>query len=162
MIRIVLDPTKCVGCRVCESMCSLANEGETNPAKARIKVVRNTMDSLIPNSIPVYCQQCERASCELVCPAHAISRNTAGALIVDEEKCLGCKLCEIACPVGAITVSPEKHVAVKCNLCANAGGEPQCAKHCYREAIRVIPVEKVGKVKANSGSGKLLELRWRE
>ncbi len=162
MIRIVVDATKCVGCRVCESVCSLVNEGEANPSKARIKVVRNTMDSLVPNCIPVLCQQCETSSCELVCPAHAISRNAYGALIVDEEKCLGCKLCEIACPNGAITVNAEKHISMKCNLCVNAGGDPQCAKHCYRQAIKVVEVEKVGKAKAIARSEKVMQLKWRD
>ena len=39
MDRIVLHPTKCVGCRVCEGICSLVNEGESNPVNRRIKVV---------------------------------------------------------------------------------------------------------------------------
>jgi carbon-monoxide dehydrogenase iron sulfur subunit len=108
VLRIVLDPAKCDGCRVCEAVCSLVNEGEDNPVKSRIKVIR-TIENEIVRSIPVFCQQCEEAYCEAVCPARAISRNNDGVLIVDESKCVGCRLCEIACPVGAITVNPEKH-----------------------------------------------------
>lgn len=162
MMRIVLDPTRCAGCRTCEAVCSLANEGETNPMKARIKVVRDTMTDLIPHCIPVFCQQCEQASCEMVCPVHAISRKEDGVLEVDESKCLGCKLCEIACPVGAISVVPDKRVSIKCNRCANVGGEPQCVKHCYREAIQLLPAERVGKAKANAKSEKFLDLIRRE
>jgi anaerobic carbon-monoxide dehydrogenase iron sulfur subunit len=154
--RIVLDSTKCVGCRVCEAVCSLVNEGESNPAKSRIKVVR-TIENVILYSIPVFCQQCETASCELVCPRSAISRNEKGVLIVDEEKCVGCKLCEIACPVGAISVNHEKRVALKCTRCSTMD-EPQCVKHCYPKALQYLCDEKVGKAKANAKAQKFLEM----
>jgi anaerobic carbon-monoxide dehydrogenase iron sulfur subunit len=157
MRRIVLDQTKCQGCRVCEGVCSLVNEGEANPIKSRIRVIR-TIDNEIMRSIPVFCQQCDEAYCEAVCPAHAISRNSNDVLIVDESKCVGCKLCEMACPVGAITVNPDKHVALKCNQCAVLGGDPQCVKHCYTGALQLLPAETVGRVKARAKSQKFIEM----
>jgi carbon-monoxide dehydrogenase iron sulfur subunit len=157
MLRIVLDPAKCDGCRVCEAVCSLVNEGESNPVKSRIKVIR-TIENEIVRSIPVFCQQCEEAYCEAVCPARAISRNNDGVLIVDESKCVGCRLCEIACPVGAITVNPEKHVALKCDQC-QVIGEPQCVKYCYTEALQLLPAEQVGRVKARAKAEKFLEMQ---
>ncbi len=160
MERIVLDPTKCVGCRVCEGICSLVNEGEANPVKSRIKVVR-TIENVILYSIPVFCQQCETAACEAVCPRNAISRSANGVLSVDEEKCVGCRLCEIACPVGAVTVDPDKRVAIKCDQCA-ALGEPQCVKHCYPKALQYLPAERVGKAKANAKAQKFLEMARRD
>jgi anaerobic carbon-monoxide dehydrogenase iron sulfur subunit len=158
MLRIVLDPAKCQGCRVCESVCSLVNEGEFNPIKSRIKVIR-TIDDEIVRAVPVFCQQCEEAYCAAVCPAHAISRDKNEVLVVDETKCVGCKLCEMACPVGAITVNPDKHVALKCNLCAVMGGEPQCVKYCYTQALQFIPAEKVGRAKARAKSVKFIEMQ---
>ena len=157
MLRIVLDPVKCDGCRVCEGACSLVNEGEFNPEKSRIKVVR-TIENEIVNAISVFCLQCEKAYCEAVCPPHAISRNKDGVLIIDEEKCVGCKLCEIACPVGAITVSPEKGVAIKCNQCAITDA-PQCVKYCYTEALQLLPAEQVGRAKARAKAEKFLEMQ---
>ena len=160
MLRIVLDPAKCDGCRVCEGVCSLVNEGESNPTKSRIKVVRTVEDQIL-YSIPVFCLQCEEAYCEAVCPPHAINLNGDGVLSIDEEKCIGCKLCEIACPVGAITVHPEKAVAIKCDLCAGFG-EPQCAKHCYTEALQLLPAERVGISRARAKAGKFLEMERRD
>ena len=160
MRRIVLDLAKCDGCRVCEAVCSLTNEGEFNPAKSRIKVVR-TVEKQILYSIPVFCLQCEEAYCEAVCPAHAIARNGEGILVVDEDKCIGCKLCEIACPVGAITVNPGKVAAVKCNLCAGLA-EPQCVKYCYPGALKLIAGEKVGVTLARTKAEKFLEMERKE
>jgi carbon-monoxide dehydrogenase iron sulfur subunit len=161
MLRIVLDPAKCQGCRVCEAICSLVNEGEANPIKSRIKVIR-TIDDEIVRSIPVFCQQCEKAYCESVCPAHAINRNADNVLSVDETKCVGCKLCEMACPVGAITVNPDKQVALKCNQCAIKGGDPQCVRHCFTGALQFIPAETVGRTKARAKAEKFLEMQGRE
>ena len=159
MLRIVLDPAKCDGCRVCESVCSIINEGVSDPVKSRIRVVR-TVENQILYSIPVFCLQCEEAYCEAVCPPHAISRNSDGVLIIDEEKCIGCKLCEIACPVGAITINPEKRIAIKCDLCAVVG-EPQCIKYCFPKALQLLPAEKVGVAKARAKAEKFLEMERR-
>lgn len=160
MLRIVLDRAKCVGCRMCEAACSLVNEGEVSPPKSRIRVIR-TVENQILYSIPVFCLQCEDSYCEAVCPPHAISRNSNGVLIVDEEKCVGCKLCEIACPVGAITVNPEKHIAIKCNLCADVG-QPQCVKNCLFGALQFLPAEKVGITMARAKAEKFLEMERRD
>ena len=160
MQRIVLDPTKCDGCRVCEGICSLVNEGASDPVKSRIKVVR-TVDNSILYSFPVFCLQCEKAYCEEVCLPHAISRSSDGVLHINEERCIGCKLCEIACPVGAITVNPEKHVAIKCDLCAVVG-EPQCVKYCYPKALQLLPAERVGIAKARSKAEKFLDMVEKE
>jgi anaerobic carbon-monoxide dehydrogenase iron sulfur subunit len=155
MKRIMLDYTKCTGCRTCEAICSFVNEkGEFNPMKARIRVVR-TVENQVLHSIPVVCMQCEGAYCMAVCPAEAISENALGARIVDETQCIGCKLCEIACPVGAITVNPDKGIAIKCTQC---NGDPMCVKHCYTGALQYIPAERVGKAMARGKANKFLEL----
>jgi carbon-monoxide dehydrogenase iron sulfur subunit len=158
--RIVLDPAKCTGCRVCEAVCSLTNEGEFNPVKSRIRVVRTVENSTL-YSTPVFCLQCEEAYCQAVCPADAISRKSEGLLLVDEDKCIGCTLCEIACPVGAITVNPEKRVAIKCILCSEPD-DPQCVKYCYAGALQFLPAARVGISKARAKAEKFLEMQKRE
>lgn len=162
MDRIVWDRTKCVGCRMCEAVCSLTHEGEFNPTKSRIKVVRTVEDGML-YSVSVFCLHCEEAFCRAVCPVGAIARDDRGAMIVDEAKCIGCKLCEIACPVGAITVHPEKHVALKCDLCAGLP-EPQCAKFCSGRyaALSLLQAEKVGKALARAKAEKFVEMARRE
>ena len=160
MQRIVLDTAKCNGCRVCEVVCSLVNEGESNPVKSRIRVVRTVEDNIL-YSIPIFCLQCEKAYCQVVCLPHALSRNSDGVLIINEERCIGCRLCEMACPVGSITVNPEKRVAIKCNQCAVIG-EPQCVKYCYTGALQLLPAEKVGIVKARAKAEKFLEMVEKE
>jgi Fe-S-cluster-containing hydrogenase component 2 len=160
MKRIILDPSRCTGCRVCEAVCSLVNEGEFNPDKSRIHAVR-TFNNGILRTIPVFCLQCEDPYCRSVCPVSAISRDDRRAVVVDENKCIGCKLCEIACPVGAITVRSDKGFAVKCNLCEGRE-EPQCAKYCFSRALQYMPDERAGVMKAREKSAKFYELQNRE
>ena len=156
MKRIIWDAAKCTGCRVCEAICSLVKEGESNPVKARGKVVR-TIKSSILHKVRVSCLQCEEAYCKAVCPASAIRVDEGGVKVVDDEKCIGCKMCEMACPVGAIAVSSEKGIALKCDLCAGLE-EPQCVKYCYTEALKHLPDGRVGMALARAKSEKFLEV----
>ena len=66
------------------------------------------------------------------CPVEAITISPAGAKIVLDDQCVGCKLCTIACPYGTIFYDPDTHKAFKCNLC---DGAPACAEACPTAAI---------------------------
>lgn len=160
MKRIVWDMGKCTGCRVCEAICSLMKEGEFNPVKARAKVVR-TVERSILHKVRVTCLQCEEPNCKAVCPTGAITLDDRGVKVTDEDKCIGCKMCEIACPVGAIAVNAEKGVSIKCDLCAGLE-EPQCVKYCYPEALQYLPDERVGITLARAKSDKYVEMATKE
>lgn len=84
-------------------------------------------------SVPIVCQQCSVAACMEVCPVSAISKNEyTGAMLVDHNRCLRCKMCTIACPFGATIYDPVYDMIAKCDLC---GGDPQCVKQCPSGAI---------------------------
>jgi len=123
-------PEKCTSCLLCEMACSLENEGLFNPAKSRIKVFEFEHGK---RSIPYTCTQCEEAWCMKACPTDAISINTElGTKVVDENKCVGCKVCTIACPYGTINYNSNSGKVTKCNLC---DGDPKCATACPTGAI---------------------------
>ena len=65
-----------------------------------------------------------------VCPVNAIFKDENGARIIDYKKCIACKMCISACPLGNIAFDGTK--VFKCDLCA---GEPNCALHCPTGAI---------------------------
>lgn len=127
---LLISPEKCTGCRTCELACSFHHEREFNPARARVAVLTWERAGF---SIPMMCLQCDNAACVKVCPANAISRSEeTGAMIVDDEKCIRCKLCVQACPFGNTAYDAMKRGILKCDMC---GGEPQCAKFCPSGAI---------------------------
>jgi carbon-monoxide dehydrogenase iron sulfur subunit len=158
--RIVWNGDQCTGCRVCEAICSFVKEGEFNPVKARGRVVR-MVDKQVLYNVRITCLQCENAFCQAICPSGAITENGAGAKIVNEKNCRGCRMCEMACPIGAITVSHEKRVAIKCDQCADLT-EPQCVKYCFSGALQYLPDEKVGITLARAKTEKFLLMARKE
>ncbi|MCD6470640.1 4Fe-4S binding protein [Candidatus Bathyarchaeota archaeon] len=132
---IVVDPSKCIGCSLCEFVCALEKEGDPNPLKSRIRVIRlNPMLNLT-----VACRFCEDAACVRACPRNAIKQSEKGILIIDEDKCDGCVLCVQACPYGGIMLHPDKPVVIACDLC---NGEPKCIEYCPEEALELTSEDK--------------------
>lgn len=133
---LTVNAEKCTGCRLCEQVCSVTQEGVSNAAKSRIRVVKWEDEG---RYIPVICQQCQDAPCKNVCPVGAISRDKDfGYLQVNTEVCIGCRSCVGICPFGAMNYNPDNNSVFKCNLC---GGNPQCVRFCEVEALEYISAE---------------------
>lgn len=141
--QLVVDPKKCASCRTCELMCSFEHTKVFNPRLSAVNVI-NYEDAMV--SIPVMCMQCEDACCIKVCPVKAISQDENGAVTIDSEKCIVCKMCVSACPLGNISFSPFSRKVFKCDLC---GGDPKCVKFCAPGAIKYVdPTESPERKKA--------------
>ena len=125
---ISVDEKKCVGCMICEVVCSLTKERKINPDRSRIKVF--SLHSHI--DLPVVCRQCSDAPCVKACEYEAIYRDKNNAIIINSENCTSCGLCVDACPFGAIFLHPETDIASTCDLC---GGKPQCIEWCPTGAL---------------------------
>lgn len=144
---------KCTACHRCELVCSLKGAGEFNPAKARLSVAAFFDDNFY---FPVTCQQCEEPVCQKVCPAGAIARNAAtGALEIDQNRCIGCKMCIMACPFGAPVYVPENGKTTKCDLCQ---GEPECVKFCPWGALEYVEADRAVAAKRREVARKLMDV----
>jgi TPP-dependent indolepyruvate ferredoxin oxidoreductase alpha subunit len=122
-------PDKCVGCNICEYICSLEKEKVFNPVKSRIRAVRlNTLFN-----VAVTCRVCKEAPCVVACPKDALKQSTEnGTITVDEEKCDGCGWCIEACEYGAITLHRDTRKAIVCDTCE---GAPECIQWCPEGAL---------------------------
>lgn len=139
---ILLDPDKCTSCKQCEKVCSLKHSRECNPVLSSIKVLRGGIMGQNFVTVPVVCQQCETPMCKEVCPMEAIYQDSkTAAYLINEERCIGCRLCTISCPLGAIEVNSNKRTAFKCDLC---GGDPECVKFCLPGALTYVEKDKIG------------------
>jgi len=93
---------------------------------------------------PRSCLHCETPACVTVCPTGAsYKRAEDGIVLVDEDKCIGCKLCSWACPYGAREYSEVEGVMKKCTLCVDriynekldeADRQPACVQACPTKA----------------------------
>ena len=150
---IVIDAAKCTGCRSCELVCSVKKEQMVNTGKARVHVVR--FENIV-FEVPVFCQQCADAPCKSICPVKAINWNDeAGRTEIDLDKCIGCKMCVVVCPFGAMAFDAAKKKVYKCDQC---DGDPTCVKFCDTKAIQFVPVAEVNQKKSVSGAQKLSNL----
>lgn len=147
--QLIIKPDKCVGCRTCELVCSFGHTEQFNPCLSAVTVV-DYEEAVV--SIPVMCLQCDEAPCMKVCPVGAITRNAEGAVVMNPAKCIVCKMCHNACPLGNISYSPITRKVFKCDLC---DGDPKCAKFCPWGAIQFVePEEDLDRKKAVAESFK--------
>ncbi len=131
---MIIDLNKCVGCRACEKACNQRNHLPHD--QSYIHVYRQG-DEEHPWYMPVQCQHCRDAPCRAVCPAGATYRHPSGAVLVNENVCVGCKYCAVACPYGARIYNEETGIVDKCWLCLDwvlGGGKPACVQSCLMGA----------------------------
>ena len=132
---LAVDYEKCTGCRNCEMACSVFHMQACNPTKSAVRIVKWEREGL---NVPIICQQCEDPACANICPVQAISRDAdTDAMIVDYDLCVGCRMCIVACPFGAVTFDLDRRQAIKCDLCG--GVEPWCVRFCEPRAQTYEP-----------------------
>lgn len=136
-LGLVIDLDTCVGCQACVTNCKEWNTGghmapltDTNPYGAeadgvwfnRVHSYEVTTPEGNSQSLhfPRSCLHCDDAACVTVCPTGASYKRTSdGIVLVDEDKCIGCKLCSWACPYGAREYDVFEGVMKKCTLCVD-------------------------------------------
>ena len=142
---IAVNIEKCLACRSCEIACALVHseskvleEAVSESPKPQRRV---TVESAEGFAVPIQCRHCEDAPCITVCPTGAIHRHQANdPVLIDKEKCIGCKFCLMVCPFGVIDVTRDGKAVVKCDLCierTKAGQEPACVEACPTGALKL-------------------------
>jgi len=100
---MVIDTRRCVGCRACVLACKAENK--TPPGVSYTVVFEEILENR-PNDKPVFmtkpCFHCEYPPCVDVCPVSATyKREQDGIVVVDYDRCIGCRYCMTACPYSA-------------------------------------------------------------
>jgi Fe-S-cluster-containing dehydrogenase component len=142
----VHDLSTCVGCHACVVAC--ASENRTEPGGFWRQIVTFNEDR--HPRLPVYhlslaCNHCLDAPCERHCPALAIARDhRTGAVLIDADRCIGCRYCGWVCPYDAPRFDAGRGVMRKCTLCNHRrldGGQPACTSACPTGALKLGPFD---------------------
>ena len=140
MKRITIHEEHCIGCRLCEIRCLVQH----SRSRKIIKAFREERDTVVPGiqveesgyvSFALQCRHCVEAPCIEACMTGAMHRDPqTGAVLCDTDRCVGCWMCIMVCPVGAVNRGADQQVASKCDLCM--GEEvPVCVANCPNEAL---------------------------
>ncbi|MEJ2248511.1 MAG: 4Fe-4S dicluster domain-containing protein [Candidatus Lokiarchaeota archaeon] len=140
----IIDQERCIGCDACTIACNIEREGSQWFIKVETQNSnqKDTPTGKFPKLdmifLPKLCNHCEDPPCLKSCPVEAISKRNDGIVVIDEEKCIGCKDCVEACPYRVMYFDENRSLAEKCNLCAHRidiGLKPFCAVCCEGQAI---------------------------
>ncbi|MDP2471041.1 MAG: DmsC/YnfH family molybdoenzyme membrane anchor subunit [Candidatus Palauibacterales bacterium] len=136
----VFDPNRCTGCQACELACSIENDLGLDRSWREVVTFNDVAIPGIPRfHLSLACNHCSEPACMHSCPALAYSRDLAtGAVLIDPDRCIGCRYCSWACPYGAPRFDEESGVMGKCTFCAHRlgrGSKPACATLCPTGAL---------------------------
>ena len=149
-LAFYFDFSVCANCKVCQIACQDKNN---LPSYLRWRrVVQYAGGTWVPSphhpgvmvsnvfsySLSIACMHCQDPACVNVCPTKAMHKRDDGIVVVDADKCIGCRYCEWACPYGAPQFNADLGVMTKCNFCEDLqaqGKNPACVDACVMRAI---------------------------
>ncbi len=126
------DPELCVGCSICEEVCSETWHKVTDVEKSCIRIHEEKADGEVILSA-VYCVQC--GECIDVCPTEALSRDRRGIVRLRKKLCVGCLSCVGFCPYLAMFYHRDQTEPFNCISCG------KCVDACPADALAVVEVE---------------------
>jgi carbon-monoxide dehydrogenase iron sulfur subunit len=145
--RIIINEEYCMGCRLCEVYCVTQQSRSKDILKAYKGEYPRPVSGIVfeekgPISFALQCRHCEEPPCVEACLTGALYVDAeTGRVLHDRERCVGCWMCIMVCPVGVIKPDQaERVVASKCDLCIEAES-PACVTNCPNEAITVVEVK---------------------
>jgi phenylacetyl-CoA:acceptor oxidoreductase subunit 1 len=104
---MVIDQSKCTGCGYCTLACRAHNDVPADISWNRVIETGQVGEKKV--YLPRPCMHCEHPPCAEVCPVKATWRRADGIVMMDYNRCIGCRYCEVACPYGARAFNWKEH-----------------------------------------------------
>lgn len=131
---MVIDQSRCIGCMACISACVQENDVPHEHYRTRVlEITKGTFPKLRTEFRSELCNHCDHAPCVTACPTRASYKRKDGIVMVDRDKCVGCKACMAACPYDARFIHEDHGYVDKCTFCLHRleeGLEPACVATC--------------------------------
>lgn len=140
--KVFVNVDKCVTCKRCKVACAVAHSQTGNLYTAIFEdpppTPRIRLEIVGSGAVPVACRHCEGAPCMVVCPSGAINRcGPYDPVVIDNDACIGCRSCVIACPYGVPEMNQLRSTVAKCDLCEGLEEDslPACVEACRTGAL---------------------------
>jgi DMSO reductase, iron-sulfur subunit len=157
----MIDTARCTGCKTCQLACKDYKDLDTTVNFRRVyeyaggewqKTGEASHEVWEQNIFAYYtsiaCNHCEDPACVKVCPTGAHQKQNNGLVTIDQDKCIGCKQCAMACPYGAPQFNETLKKMTKCNACEERlaeGKQPICVEACPLRALEFGAMEDLRK-----------------
>jgi len=144
------DMTACIGCKTCQIACK--DKNDLAPGLLLRRVI-GFEGGKFPQPWVYYlslsCNHCSSPLCVSACPTGALYKEAQlGAVLIDQNKCSGCRKCQQSCPYGHIQYNESTGKVAKCDMCRDlivAGEQPACAGSCVMRALDFGPLDELEK-----------------
>jgi len=150
MKKVYFDSRKCLGCHSCEFACALEHSQSKSISRAFLEehmpARRRNVRLVDGMCLTVSCRHCDPAPCVEACMAGAMTKDAdTGEVRCDADKCVGCWMCVMVCPFGA--VKPGELYTLKCDMCAERDDSYACVEACPTKALFVATQEEFNKIR---------------
>lgn len=140
---VLVDTTRCIGCRSCENACRLRAGYEGLPAAAMgfgagDGKLTFRSKTFVNGHVKRQCMHCLEPACVSVCPVAALEKTTGGPVVYHENLCIGCRYCILACPFDVPKYEWDNALTPrvsKCDFCADRA-TPACVTACPTGALK--------------------------
>lgn len=142
-----IDTRYCSGCKSCQLACKDYNGLPTGQLWRRVYEVSSGswqargpawLHTVTAYNVSISCNHCKKCICEEICPTKAYRRDENGIVWIDQNRCMGCQYCAMACPYNAPQFNPIKGRMGKCDFCRDRlkeNLEPICVQACPMRVI---------------------------
>ncbi len=153
---ICYDSQACLRCFTCAVSCSVENR--VRLAKTNSMAIENGVNTALPQLNYLYpiqreygkypksykitelhhCMHCENSPCANNCPSKAIERRAGGQVVIHQDRCVGCRTCQDACPFDVPVYDKTSNSSYKCIMCydrVESGLQPACVGSCIGDSL---------------------------
>lgn len=141
-MAFLVNCDRCIACNACEVSCKNYYQQEASVHWRKVYYMQEKELALpIRVGVSLACNHCEDPACMKACPTGAYRKREDGIVVHDNDRCIGCKLCMMACPYKVPCFDKDLGKVTKCDMCAarqDNGEQPVCVQSCPMDAISII------------------------
>jgi formate dehydrogenase iron-sulfur subunit len=160
-VGVLVDTTRCAGCRACEEACAKANglpvpdiadetvfKTERRRSPSQFSVINRYQTRAGEFFVKNQCMHCLEPACVSACLTKAMHKTKEGPVVWDSSKCMGCRFCMVSCPFDTPKFEYDRAIPRirKCTMCftrLEQGKVPACVENCPAEALTFGPRSKL-------------------